>query len=65
MKQFDFLTDAEKYDFALFLKRVTFNDALEKVEPGTKEQEKQRAYWFLDIIGKVQSELAYQGFAPR
>jgi len=65
MKQFDFLTDDEKYDFALFLKRVTYDDALEKVEPGTKEQEKKRAYWFLEIIDKVQGELAREGFAPR
>jgi hypothetical protein len=61
----NFLSDDEKWDFALFLKRITFNDVLDKVEPGTKEQEKSRAYWFLEIIGKVQKELADQGFAPR
>jgi len=65
MKQFDFLTDNEKYQFAVYLKRMTFDDALRRVDSGTKEEEKERAYRLLDVIAKVQRELANQGFAPR
>jgi len=64
-KTMDFLNDSEKYLLALYLKRITFNDALGLVDCGTKEEEKARAYRCLEIIEKVQKELASQGFAPR
>lgn len=59
---FDYLSDGEKEEFALFLKRVSFNDALEKTTGGNDKKE---AYWILEIIEKVQDELKNLGFAPR
>ena len=58
----NFLSDNEKWQFALFLKRITFNDALEKTTGGNDKNE---AYFFLEVIDKVQGELAALGFAPR
>jgi hypothetical protein len=65
MKQFDFLTDDEKSLLALYLKRITFDDALRRVDGGSKEEEKAMAYRILNVIEKLQEELANQGFSPR
>jgi len=59
---FNFLTEGEKEEFALFLKRVTFDDALNKTTGG---DDKKEAYWILEIINKVQTQLKESGYAPR
>ncbi|MDR0441846.1 MAG: hypothetical protein LBH44_00390 [Treponema sp.] len=64
-KSMDFLDDKEKYRLAVFLKRLTFNMAYEVADCGTHEEMKEYAYCTLDVVEKVQKELAAEGFAPR
>jgi hypothetical protein len=59
------LTDNEKWELAVFFKRLTFNDVLEHVDQDTRENEKAQAYRILDAIVKLQKELAAQGYNPR
>jgi hypothetical protein len=60
-----FLTDTEKYQFAVFLKRLSFDAAYECADSDTHEKMKEQAYRTLAVLEKVQNELAKQGFAPR
>ena len=55
----NFLNDKEKYLLALYLKRMTFDDAYELA------QDKDEAYAILAVVEQVQKELADLGFAPR
>ena len=59
------LTDREKWELAVFFKRLTFNDVLEHADPGTKENEYAQVYTVLEAIRKLQKELANQGYNPR
>ena len=61
----DGLTGREKRELAVFFKRLTFNDVLEHADPDTKENEKAQTYRILGAIGKLQKELADQGYNPR
>jgi hypothetical protein len=61
----DELTDGEKYELALFFKRLTYNDVYEHTDVDTKENQKAQAYRILDTIAKLQKELADHGFNPR
>jgi len=56
------LTDDEKYELALFFKRICFNSILECTDGGT---DKDQAYRMIDAIEKLQKELASQGYNPR
>ena len=59
------LTDREKWELAVFFKRLTFNDVLEHADPDTKENEYAQVYRVIGAIGKLQKELADQGYNPR
>ncbi|MCL2832115.1 MAG: hypothetical protein FWD78_03000 [Treponema sp.] len=61
----NFLNKNEKYLLALFFKRLTFDDAYRASDADTHENQKAMAYRILDVVEKVQKELAYQGYAPR
>jgi hypothetical protein len=61
----DFLNNDEKRLLALYLKRVTFEDAYRRSDGANKEGLKATAYGILAVIGKVQRELANEGFSPR
>lgn len=60
-----FLNDEEKYQLAVFLKRLTFETAYECADCDAHEKMKAQAYRTLEVVEKVQNELADQGFAPR
>jgi hypothetical protein len=55
----DFLNDAEKYQLAVFLKRLTFGMAYECADSDTHEKMKEQAYRTLAVLEKVQKELAH------
>jgi hypothetical protein len=59
------LSENEKWELAVFFKRLTFSDLLEHADPDTKENEKAQTYRILTAIGKLQKELADQGYNPR
>jgi hypothetical protein len=59
---FDFLDEKEKWLFALFLKRITFEGVLECTD---LNNDKDQAHAMIDAIYKVQKELANEGFSPR
>jgi hypothetical protein len=61
----DFLNKEEKGLLALYLKRVTFNAVYEFADCDTHENMKSQTYDILDVLNKVQSALAAEGFAPR
>jgi len=56
------LTVIEKYELALFFKRLCFNNVLECTDG---DADKEQAYRIIDAIGKLQNELADQSFNPR
>lgn len=53
------LSDEEAWDYAQFLKRVSFNDYLNNAV------DKQEAYRMLAVGEKMRGALAQAGFAPR
>jgi hypothetical protein len=61
----NFLTDSEKNQLAVFLKRLTFDMAYDCADCNTHENMNAQAYRTLAVLEKVQNELAKQGFAPR
>jgi hypothetical protein len=61
----EFLDKSEKYQLAVFLKRVSFGTAYECADCDTHEKMKSQAYRTLALLEKVQNELADMGFAPR
>lgn len=61
----DFLSHDAKYLLALYLKRMTFEDAYRRADTGSKEDQKEMAYRILAAIEKVLKELSDQGFSPR
>jgi ribosomal 50S subunit-associated protein YjgA (DUF615 family) len=61
----DFLTAKENRLLALYLKRMTFEDALRRCDQDTKENMKGQAYAILAAIEKVRDRLAAEGYAPR
>jgi hypothetical protein len=52
-----FLNDAEKYQLAVFLKRLTFNMVYECADSDTHEKMKEQSYRTLAVLEKVQNEL--------
>jgi len=56
------LTDTEKYELALFFKRLCFDRILECTDGGN---DKDQAYRIIGAIEKSQKELANLGFNPR
>ena len=65
MKQLDFLNNNEKYILAQCIKRMTWDDVHRWVPQGSKEQEKEDTYRYLDVFIKLEDELKSQGYAPR
>jgi len=61
----NFLDKNEKCLLALYLKRMTYEDAYRRADATTNENQRAMAYRILDVLGKVQDELAKEGFAPR
>ena len=61
-KSMDFLSEAEKNLLALYIKRMTFEHALDCTDGG---QDEDQAYRILSVMEKVQEELAEQGIASR
>jgi len=61
----DFLTAKENRLLALYLKRMTFEDAFRRCDTGGKENMKDQAYQILAVVEKVQARLAAAGYAPR
>ena len=61
----DELSGREKSELALYFKRLTYNDVYEHTDIDTKENQKAQTYRILDAIGKLQKELADQGYNPR
>jgi len=61
----DELTASEKRELALFFKRLGFNSVYEYSDQDTPENMKAQAYRVLTAIGKLQKELARQGYSPR
>jgi hypothetical protein len=61
----DFLNNGEKWLLALYLKRMTFEDAYRRSDGADKEELKEMAYRILAVIEKLQRELANEGFSPR
>jgi len=59
------LTNREKYELALFFKRLTFNEVYEHTDVDAIENRKAQAYRILGAIAKLQKELAEQGYNPR
>jgi len=59
------LTDGEKWELAVYFKRLTFNDVYEHTDQDSVDNQKAQAYRILAAIGKLQKELADQGFNPR
>jgi len=60
----DYLTDNELFEFALYLKRVCFEDVCIRSE-GHGQEQKENAYNTLEVIGKVQKFLKDLGYNPR
>jgi len=58
------LTDSEKWELAIYFKRLTFNDVYEHTDPDTKDKQKAQAYRILDAIAKLQKELTDMGYNP-
>jgi hypothetical protein len=59
----DFLNPDELEDLAIFLKRITYEDAYNRSEAGDGEtHRKAQAYHFLNIVGKLENYLAEIGF---
>jgi len=52
-------------DLAVFIKRVTYDDAYRRSDGETEEARKEMAYRILSVLGDVQDYLAEQGFSPR
>jgi hypothetical protein len=59
------LTDNEKWELAVYFKRLTFNDIYEHTDQDTKENQKAQAYRIFAAIAKLQKGLADQGINPR
>jgi hypothetical protein len=59
------LTDGEKRELAVYFKRLTFNDVYEHADQDKPENMKAQTYRILTAIGKLQKELADQGYNPR
>jgi hypothetical protein len=60
----DYLDDQELADLALYLKRMTYEDAYRHAE-GDGEYRKNKAYRFIDAATSLQKMLADMGYAPR
>jgi len=60
----DYLTDAELFNLALYLKRVCFEDVCIRSE-GKGQEQKENAYYTISVIEKLQNYLKDLGFAPR
>ncbi|MCL2215319.1 MAG: hypothetical protein FWC06_08990 [Treponema sp.] len=56
------LTDIEKSELALFFKRLCFDHVLDCTDGNN---DKKQAYRILSAIGKLQNELAAQGYDLR
>jgi hypothetical protein len=56
------LTENEKWELAVFFKRLGFNAVLECTDGN---EDKEQAYRILAAIDKLQKELADIGFSPR
>ena len=61
----DELTDIEKRELAQYFKRLCFESVCEYADRDTPENMKAQAYRILTAIGKLQKELAAQGYDPR
>jgi len=61
----DYLTGKENRLLALYLKRMTYEDALRRCDQDTPENMKGQAYEILAAVEKVRERLASEGFAPR
>ena len=59
------LTDNEKWELAVYFKRLTFNDVYEHTDADTKDNQKAQTYRILEAIAKLQKGLADQGYNPR
>jgi len=59
------LTDSEKREMAQYFKRLCFESVYEYADQDTRENMKAQAYRILTAIGKLQKELADQGYNPR
>jgi hypothetical protein len=62
MKYFDYLENSEKWDLAMFLKRIGFYGVLETTDGNN---DKDQAYRFIDVLEKVRNELRKEGYTPR
>jgi hypothetical protein len=65
----DFLNPDELEDLAKYLKRITYEDAYNRSDPGDyagmpegEEWRKAQAYRFLSAVGKLENYLAEIGF---
>ena len=59
------LTNNEKRELAQFFKRIGFNSVYEYADQDTPENMKEQTCRVLTAIGKLQNELARQGYDPR
>ncbi|MDR0464245.1 MAG: hypothetical protein LBG94_03905 [Treponema sp.] len=59
------LTDIEKSELAQFFKRLGFNSVYVYADSDTPENMKAQTYRILTAIGKLQNDLAAQGYDPR
>ena len=56
------LNKSESWLIALFFKRITFDGVLDCTDLNS---DKDQAYQMIDVIEKIQNQLADQGMAPR
>jgi len=59
------LTGNEKRELAQYFKRLCFESVFEYADQDTPENMKAQTYRILTAIGKLQKELADQGYNPR
>jgi len=59
------LSENEKWELALYYKRMTFEDAYRHTDQASADNRKAQAYRILTAIAKLQKELADMGYNPR
>lgn len=59
------LSDNEKWELAVFFKRICFDSVYEYADQDTPENMKAQTYRVLTAIDKLQKELADMGYNPR